>query len=195
MISAQEQFWSSEFGDQYVLRNQISHLPRIPFWRSVIEQTEAKWICEIGCNIGTNLKALRDVEPDTILHGIDVNEKALLEAQEEGIHAVSLPAARVGEAYPMAFDLTFTAGVLIHIGPDQISEVMDSIIAASRRWVLAVEYAAEWDEEVLYRGHTERLWRRPFGKMYESRGLTVVHEGPAPQPAFDNCYFWLMERA
>jgi pseudaminic acid biosynthesis-associated methylase len=191
MMTPQEQFWAGDFGSSYVERSRLSHLPRVPFWREVLDLTGAKWICEAGCNVGLNLKALRDADPDTILHGIDINEKAVLEAQQDGLLALKLPASALGAYYPQAFDLVFTAGVLIHIGGDDLSRVMDSLIAASRRYVLAVEYAADTEEEVPYRGHAERLWRRPFGSLYQAKGLRLVKEWDAGE-GFDRCTAYLL---
>jgi hypothetical protein len=90
--------------------------------------------------------------------------------------------------------LTFTCGVLIHISPADIERAMRAIIASSKRYVLAVEYADEKEVEISYRGHSERLWRRPFGDMYEGLGLKIVDHGPAPADAFDRCAWWLLER-
>lgn len=194
MMTPQEQFWSGEFGEAYIARSRLSHLPRVSFWRDVLDLTGAKWICEAGCNIGLNLKALRDADPDAVLYGIDINSKAVEEAQQDGLPALVLPASALGEIYRGVFDLSFSCGMLIHVGPEDISRVMDSIIASSRKYVLAVEYAAETEEEIDYRGHSERLWRRPFGKMYEAKGLRLVKEWDAGE-GFDRCTAWLMERA
>jgi hypothetical protein len=71
---------------------------------------------------------------------------------------------------------------------------MDNIIACSRRYVLAVEYADETEVEVQYRGHSERLWKRPFGRLYMDRGLNMVAEGEAPADAFDRCSWWLLSK-
>jgi pseudaminic acid biosynthesis-associated methylase len=190
--TAQEEFWAGEFGNSYVSRCRPDYRDRIPFWRSIVEATGCKSVCEIGCNIGTNLKSILAVDPDISAHGIDVNEKALLEAHDEGLMVCNLPASELGKTYPASFDLVCSVGVLIHIPPDQISDVLDSIIAASTKYVLAVEYAAETEEEVLYRGHTERLWRRPFGRMYVEKGLRPIAFGDAGE-GFDQCAYWIME--
>jgi pseudaminic acid biosynthesis-associated methylase len=191
--TAQEEFWRGEFGSNYVDRNRVDWRARIPFWRSIIEATDCKSVCEIGCNAGWNLRAIRSVDPDISVHGIDVNEKALLEAHDEGLMVCNLPASELGKTYPESFDLVCSVGVLIHIPPDQISDVLESMIAASTKYVLAVEYAAETEEAVEYRGHTERLWRRPFGKMLVEKGLKPVVWGDAGE-GFDSCGFWLLSR-
>ena len=89
-------------------------------------------------------------------------------------------------------DLAFTAGVLIHIAPPDLERFMRGVALASRRWVLAVEYAAEEEVEVEYRGQRDALWKRPFGRLYEEIGLRLAHEGEAD--GFDRCHYWLMEK-
>ena len=42
---------------------------------------------------------------------------------------------------PDAFDLVLTCGLLIHIPPDQIRQVIEELVRVSKRYVLAIEYA------------------------------------------------------
>ena len=197
MLTDQEQFWKGEFGDSYVFRHkELDWKARGPFWRSIIEMTKARSILEVGCNIGSNLKCIRAVDPMIAAWGCDINQAALQEAADAGL---SVADASVFELHKMAgvlagFDLTATVGMLIHVSPSDLSRAMDEIIASSKRYVLAVEYADETEVEVNYRGHSERLWRRPFGKLYEAKGLEIVAEFDAPADAFDRCHVWIMER-
>jgi hypothetical protein len=72
---------------------------------------------------------------------------------------------------------------------------MESLVRASSRYVLAVEYAAAEEEALDYRGHAARLWRRPFGQLYEAMGLEVVSTGELRRgDGFDDCHFWLLEK-
>jgi pseudaminic acid biosynthesis-associated methylase len=194
-MSSPEHFWAGEFGIAYTLRNKVDWMQRRSFWELVLERTAACRVLEVGCGAGWNLLALRQVDPRVRALGVDVNRVALDMAQDAGADAVELPAARVGTRWPQAFDLVFTAGVLIHVPPAELATTMVSIIAASRRWVLAVEYAAAAEEEVLYRGHAERLWRRPFGVLYEALGLTLQESGHLERgDGFDDCTWWLLKK-
>ena len=186
-----EQMWASDWGDRYTERNRVDWRLRIPFWREIGVQTGAHSAFEIGANAGWNLLALRELGAH--VSGVDLNLTAIREAQEHGLDVRMCPAERVGELWPLCADLVFTAGCLIHVPPEQLPGVMASIIQASRRWVLAVEYAAEAEEMVEYRGNADRLWRRPFGRLYEELGLVPRIEMDAG-PAFDQCRAWLLER-
>ena len=192
-MTEQEQFWAGDFGDQYLERNRVRWEDRVPFWREIGVLTGAHSAFEIGCNFGPNLLALRELGAH--VSGVDLNLTAIREAHEHGLDVRMCPAERAGELWPVCADLAFTVGVLIHVPPEQLPTVMASIVQASRRWVLAVEYAAQQEEAIEYRGHTDRLWRRPFGRLYEVLGLKPVSTGLVSKAdGFDSCVYWLLEK-
>jgi pseudaminic acid biosynthesis-associated methylase len=195
MLTEQEQFWQGDFGTAYVHRNaSLDWRKRIPFWRAILDQTRPRSVLEIGCNIGTNLKAIRAASPTITAWGCDINQTAISEAADAGLSVIEASVHDLGDVWWERFDLTFTVGVLIHIAPEDLERAMRAIIASSKRYVLAVEYADELEVEVAYRGHAERLWRRPFGKMYQDLGLNLVAEFDAPADAFDRCRAWLLSK-
>ena len=121
--------------------------------------------------------------------GTDVNPHALEQAHTAGLEVYECLDFR---AVPGKFDLVFTAGVLIHIEPRHVNEVMAAIIDKSAKWVLAVEYESNYETEIEYRGQSGLCWKRPYGVMYESMGLKY-REQWAPS-GFDNCTAWLMSK-
>ena len=188
-----EDFWAGQFGAEYLERNKVDPRTRLDFWRSAVEFCEPHSVLEVGCNRGHNLLAIQMANPSAELFGLDVNAAAVEEARQVGIEA------RVGSASALAglyeadsMDLVFTAGVLIHIAPQDLEGVMRGIVATSGKYVLAVEYFAEQEEEVEYRGHSGKLWKRPFGKLYQDLGLTLLSEGVAG--GFDSCAYWLLSK-
>lgn len=182
-MSMQAEWWAGDAGNAYVWRNWVDWRARIPFWQHIMDLTGARSVYELGCNCGWNLSAIRRVSPDVALYGHDVNNTALQIATDAGL--------KVGR--PHSADLTFTCGVLIHVAPIDLEETMRDLIAASHRYVLAVEYVAEQEEEVEYRGERALLWRRPYGRLYEALGLKFMRHGDAGL-GFDNCRYWLMEK-
>lgn len=192
-MTVQEQFWRGSFGSEYLKRNRVQWNLRVPFWEDIINWVAPENVLEVGCNAGWNLRCVRSIRADIELKGVDVNPDAIAEASAAGFDVEEMSALDVGNRWPNEFDLTLTSGVLIHIGPDHIHQAMDSIIAASRQYVLAVEYAAKVEEEVSYRGHSERLWRRPFGEMYEDNGLVLIEQGDAGR-GFDACTYYLLRK-
>lgn len=182
-----EKFWKGEFGDAYTRRNRVDWRARIPFWRTIIEITGARSVFEFGCNAGWNLSAIQRVDQFIVTEGCDVNESAIDQAMAAG-HDVW----REWPPEPRPAELVFTAGVLIHIPPDNLEEVLHNLYYQSTDWVLAVEYDEAIEVEVEYRGHTGRLWRRPYGELYQDMGLELVQTGDAQ--GFDQCKFWLLRK-
>lgn len=183
-------FWAGSFGDEYTKRNRVDWIKRIPFWRDIVAMTGARTILEVGCNAGYNLSALRMVSPMYVMPwGVEINQSAAMQASNLGF-CIS-PEIVHGTTY----NIVFTVGVLIHIAPQDLKKFMQAIIDASAKYVLAVEYFAEKEEEIEYRGHAGKLWKRNYGKLYEDMGLTCIETGFLDKDAgFDNCHFWLMSR-
>jgi pseudaminic acid biosynthesis-associated methylase len=184
------EFWAGKFGDEYNRRNQVNWRARIPFWSKTLRSIGARSVFEMGANAGWNLSAIKATCPQVCVYGNDINTNACAQAAEAGILVENrlnfLADGRKAE-------LVFTAGVLIHIEPENIDEVMGALIEKSYRWVLAVEYEAETETMLEYRGNSNRLWKRPYGALYERLGLRVLERIPAA-PGFDDCTAWLMEK-
>lgn len=191
-MNAQEQFWQGDFGDEYTKRNRVEWEARLPFWRQILQVTQARSALEMGCNAGWNLRAIKEADPTVRATGVDVNHEAVSEARADGVDAHMVSIYHAGGLFLNCFDLVFTAGVLIHIPPESLKVAMRNVIGASKRWVLAIEYESEQEEEVTYRGHTARLWKRPFGRLYEEEGLSTV--AVSSPEGFDRCRAWLLRK-
>lgn len=190
IIAAGAELWAGEFGDQYLARNQVDWQARVPFWRDLLEITGARSVFELGANAGWNLSAIKRCHPDVNVIGSDINTEACRQAGQAGLTVVNN--LDFTTYVPGCFELTFTAGVLIHIEPEHLREVMQALVDKSYRWVLAVEYEAAIEETVEYRGHLDKCWRRPYGVLYGDLGLTLRDTGVAP--GFDRCTYWLLEK-
>jgi pseudaminic acid biosynthesis-associated methylase len=191
MIAPGAEMWAGQFGDDYLRRNQVDWPKRRPFWDLMIHKTGARSVFELGANAGWNLSAIRQWHPQTVVIGSDINTEACLQAQAAGLTVVNN--LDFTTHVPGRFELVFTSGVLIHIEPEHLAEVMLALVAKSYRWVLAIEYAADTETMVEYRGQRDRLWKRPYGANYEALGLKLVESGDAG-PGFDQCTYWLLEK-
>jgi pseudaminic acid biosynthesis-associated methylase len=200
-----KEFWEGDFGDEYTKRNRVDFMKRVPFWRDIIAKTGAtKKILEVGSNAGWNLSALRVVVPRTcFIYGIEINQSAKKEAENLGFHIYpclydgmdSRDSAIELINRQNDYDLVFTAGVLIHIHPNDLHDFMKSIINEGGKYILAVEYFAEEETEVEYRGHSGKLWKRNYGKLYQDMGLKLIDTGYLTKnDGFDSCTWWLLEK-
>lgn len=185
-----EQFWSGEFGNEYTARNRVNWRDRIPFWSGVIDMTGARSVHEVGCNAGWNLSAILRVDPHIILTGNDLNITAAQQARAAGF---KVHVGNIREMMPNdCIELVFTAGVLIHVAPEDLQSRMHEIINASSQYVLAIEYMADKEEEVEYRGYSGKLWRRNYGELYQDMGLKLIDHYDAD--GFDKCHAWIFRK-
>jgi pseudaminic acid biosynthesis-associated methylase len=188
-----EELWASRFGDEYTERNKFDWSRRKRFWRYIMAVTGASSVFEVGCNVGNNLLAIRDVDPSVRVIGIDVNETALAQADSRDLAVCKMAALDIN--WMDAFDLVFTVGVLIHIPPKDLEEVMRNIRGATRRFVLAVEYEAKDETMVQYRGRSDALWKRPYGDLLAAGSLAIRQTGfLSKDDGFDDCTYWLLEK-
>lgn len=176
----QEIFWAGDFGDEYISRNRSSGLlhSKVAMWSQMIRSANrVSSIKELGCNIGLNLKALNHLRPEYQLSGVEINQSAATEAQRLGIASIKCGTITEPLSDPKA-DLTFTAGVLIHINPERLPIVYDNLVSLSSRYILVAEYYNPTPTEVNYRGHSERLFKRDFaGELIDSFNLNLVDYG------------------
>ena len=182
-----EEVWAGEFGDAYHKRNWVDWQRRIPFWRGMMFRTGARSVLELGAGPGWNLSAIHRTCPDVVVGGVEINEGACEMAHRANIFMM--------DELAESAELVFTVGCLIHIPPDNIWDTMRSIVDASYRHVLCVEYESTEEEEIEYQGQSGLLWKRPYAQMYEELGLKEEAFGRVGKSGgFDNCIWRLMEK-
>jgi pseudaminic acid biosynthesis-associated methylase len=198
-VTQQLVVWEGDFGTEYTDRNVIDWHVRLPAFRQMLEGLEIQRVLEVGCNRGHNLLALANLLGDAgEIVGIEPNRHALGEARA----ACSPAAALYGHAMDIpfkngVFDLVFTAGVLIHIPLSDLPVAMQEICRVSRRYVLAIEYYAQEETVIPYRGRTDLLWKRDFLQHYRQQcpRLSLIRSGYwGPDVGFDRTHWWVMEK-
>lgn len=178
----QKQTWSTEFGKEYTDRNIYDPDKLDKFYKEQygITRTEmnkeflsefvdknAK-ILEVGCNVGNQLRLLKSMGYNN-LYGIELQDYAVEKAKEltEGINIIK----GTGDDIPFKdgyFDLVFTSGVLIHINPKNIKNVLEEIYRCSNKYIWGFEYYSDNYEKINYRGNDDLLWKTDFSKLYLS---------------------------
>lgn len=199
----QEEFWAGEFGTEYIQRNQGDALlaSNLDFFVKALRATRGVKTCiEFGANIGMNLKALKLLHPAQEQHGIEINADAARELAQvippHNVHHSSILDFNPRQTW----DLVLVKGVLIHINPDALPQVYDKLVAASGKYLLVAEYYNPAPVAILYRGHTDRLFKRDFAGEIMDRHpqIELVDYGFAYRrdPAFpqDDITWFLMEK-
>ncbi|MFC3122162.1 pseudaminic acid biosynthesis-associated methylase [Agaribacter flavus] len=176
----QEAFWAEDFGTDYIKRNNSAQLyhSKVATWAKMLKATAGLTsVLELGCNIGLNLKAIHGLNPSVKLQGVEINQEAATQAANLGIADIYQDTI-LNKLELSPVDLTFTAGVLIHINPDRLHVVYRNLVNLSRRYVLVAEYYNPSPVSIEYRGHQDRLFKRDFaGELMSEFGLKLVDYG------------------
>lgn len=181
--------WQGQFGDMYTQRN-AELADRTKFFQRFLKY-EIVSAFEIGCNIGTNMKVLEKLGIETL--GCDVNATAVNIAVLNNLKAYVASGTNV-EDYDK-YDLVFTVGVLIHQQTPELIKMMQEMVRLSSRYVMFAEYEGD-DEEVPYRGERHALFKREFGRIFESLfpQAELVDTGIAgKEMGFDNVTYWMYD--
>jgi pseudaminic acid biosynthesis-associated methylase len=198
----QEQFWAGDFGNDYVERSQGSHhiASRTAMWSRILRSCgPIGSATEFGANVGLNLRALRTLLPEAELTGVEINPKAAQILRTEGSIKV-LEGSLLNTAPSAPADLAFTCTVLIHINPDRLGTAYDQLARGSQRYAVIIEYYNPTPMQVVYRGHSERLYKRDFAGEFlnahpdfELRDYGFIYHRDPHFPVDDFTWF-LMER-
>lgn len=139
----QENFWSAEFGNQYIERNQSDQLfaSNLAFFTRALKTcTSVTSILEIGANIGMNMRALKWLLPTADLHAVEINNDAAQKLKDV-IPSDNITIGSILEyEEEQRHELVFTKGVLIHISPDHLESVYKKMAQTSSKYVLIGEY-------------------------------------------------------
>jgi pseudaminic acid biosynthesis-associated methylase len=199
----QEQFWASDFGSQYIERNQGNQLlaSNLDFFGKALRHArEVKSCLEFGSNIGMNLKALKLLFPDQDQYAIEINAKAATRLAE------TIPASQIYQQSIFEFiperqwDLVLIKGVLIHLNPDKLLQAYEKLVQSTSRYLLIAEYYNPSPVAIPYRGHVDRLFKRDFaGEIIDLyRNMTLIDYGFAyhrdPNFPQDDITWFLLEK-
>ena len=199
----QEFFWSGDFGDNYIERNDNKRLltSNINFFIKSLQRTKNLKTCiEFGSNVGMNIKSLKIIYPDLEFHAVEINKKAAKSLEEiispENIFQESILDFESNQKW----NLSLVKGVLIHINPEKLEEAYKRIVNASDKYILICEYYSRKPESLVYRGHSNKLFKRDFAgeilDLFPSLSLIdygfVYHRDPNfPQ---DDISWFLIEK-
>jgi pseudaminic acid biosynthesis-associated methylase len=174
--------WAGDFGKEYTDRNALSleelellykgyyGITRMEMNRKFVGDLDKDIkVLEVGSNIGNQLLCLQNMGFKN-LYGIELQSYAveLSKSRTKGINIIQ------GSAFDIPFkdnffNLVFTSGLLIHIAPENIAEVLDEICRCAKQYIWGLEYYADEHTMINYRGHTDLLWKADFPKLFLDR--------------------------
>ena len=160
----QEQFWAGDFGDNYIDRNTGVYdiAANTALFSEILKSTNGvSSAIEFGANIGPNLQAIRRLKPEISLSAIEINKKAVNELRKiEDIEIFNT--SILDFVSEKTVDFVLIKGVLIHINPNELQNVYDTLYQTSNKYICIVEYYNPTPVEVKYRGHDGKLFKRDF---------------------------------
>src|SRR5258708_2016312 len=132
---------------------------------------------------------MRQVLVFSYLNGIEIQEYALAlaRARSSGIQFTQGSALKL-PFEDGAFDLVFTAGVLIHIAPHDLPVALTEIHRCARRYIFGSEYYAPEATSVRWREQADLMGKMDYARGYLSRfeDLSLVAERRLPYIDSDN---------
>lgn len=177
----QENFWATDFGNDYIDRNEGEKLiaSNVALFSKILRSApDIKSAAELGCNIGLNLMALNRINKNFNLQGYEINESAAKVASNQKIASILNTTITETLSSHNKFDLTFSKLVLIHINPEKLETVYDNLYALSNRYIMVCEYYNPSPVVVEYRGHQNRLFKRDFaGELISKYNLRLLDYG------------------
>lgn len=162
--TAQELFWSGDFGNEYIKRNQDVNIigSNTALFASILKQTRGiQTVIEFGANIGMNIHALKNLLPYAHLSAIEINENAVSELKKiENLDIFHESIFNFNKT--IAYDFVFSKGVLIHLEPTMLPYVYKTMYETSQRYICVIEYYNPTPVEINYRGFSEKMYKRDF---------------------------------
>ena len=167
----QLRYWEGEFGNAYLQRNSDPKLfaKRKPFFKKLLDShPDILSVLEVGSNIGGNLNVLHSINLQLNLTAIEPNAKAAAVVKRT-LPEVTIYHQSIFDCdWHNAFDLVFTCGVLIHIANQDLKETLSKIYNASKKYILTIEYYSPRREQIIYRGLSDALFKRPYNKEWQT---------------------------
>lgn len=200
MSEATEKFWGGTFGDEYTRRNEGMVGRNISFFaRALYRAHSIRSVLEFGCGTGQNIAALKSLHAIEA-HGIELNAEAAMLAATCADKIYRQPVREWRRPDGCHWDLVLSKGFLIHIPPEELSDVYAKMFEASNRYILLAEYYNPSPVEIVYRGETGKLWKRDFATDLIGRfptlrvvdyGFIWRHDYPWQQ---DDITYFLLEK-
>lgn len=123
-------------------------------------------ILEVGSNVGNQLLCLQRMGFEA-LFGIELQSYAveISKSKSKNINIIQGDASDIPFKDGF-FEMVFTSGVLIHISPERLPDVLREIHRCTRKYIFGFEYYSEETEEIPYRGNNNLLWKADFAGKY-----------------------------
>ena len=203
-FNSQEEFWANQFADKYRSANSVFDQElNTKAWELILKNIpDASFssILECGCNIGRNITTLNSIYPNATLGVIEINEVALDACLASNKVDHSFLGSIKDAKLDIRFDVVFSAGVLIHVAPDDLLESLTNMYQLSRKYLIVAEYFNRTPISIEYHGEQDKLFKRDWGKfVIENFDVKVIDYGflwgyEFDAAGFDDVTYWVFAK-
>ena len=204
MNRPQEDFWKNTVTKSYAEDNsQFDEKLGLLAWSRMLEKAnlnEIESFLDCGSNIGRNVGFLTKFLPGATANIIELAEGPYNQCKNEFKIANSFLGPIKSADFDQKFDLVFTSGVLIHVNPEDLLASMSNMYELSNEYILISEYFNRTPVTIDYRGETNMLFKRDFGKLFlENFECQIVDYGflwghQFDIAGFDDVTYWLFRK-
>jgi len=187
-----QQFWKGLKGDEYTRKNlnftntQYKEFTRLEIIRQFFTDINRDLsIIELGCNRGNFIQVLLNMGFSNIT-GVDINEEAIRLARKRFAKLDFIRTSIENFDYYDKYDMVVTCGVLIHINPDNIPDVINRIKDMSKKYIFGCEY---YSKDFTVVEHSSKCYTGDYGNLFGIRPCKIeihnmVREARAPNHVF-----------
>jgi spore coat polysaccharide biosynthesis protein SpsF len=202
-MNEQQSFWAKQYAHEYIEKNsQFDNEMGVEGWKKILAKAgDIQSVLECGCNIGRNIGFLDKVLPNAKKSVIEISEPAFRYVTNKFDINSSFNGAIVDSNLSPGFDLVFTAGVLIHIHPDDLLANMKKMYDYSGKYILICEYFNRTPVMIEYKGQVNKLFKCDFGRLFiDNFSVTLVDYGFLwghiyDDAGFDDITWWLFQKS
>jgi len=178
-MNDQQIFWIGSGGDRYITRNMDFHnFEYMDGFRKDIIRSILKHIprdisiLELGCSKGQTIGKLKEMG-FTEITGVDINESGLKIAREEFPEFEFIKSAIEEYNSTKMYDLVLTSGLLIHIQPDNLPNVINKMKKLSKKYIFGFEYYSKEFERIDWPGD---CYSGDYAKLFALSGRMEIHK-------------------
>ncbi len=205
-MNEQQNFWKNSYAIDYIKKNSSFDVQSgVKAWDIMLSKVDRgnlnDGILECGCNIGRNLDFLSRIMPEVPKSIIEISEPAYKYVVDNyNLKSHFNGAIEDSKFENNKFNLVFTMGVLIHINPINLIEVMQKMYNYSSKYILIGEYFNRTPVMINYNGEDDKLFKRDFGKLFiESFDVDLLDYGFLwghlyDKSGFDDITWWLFKK-
>lgn len=163
-------YWKEN--NQYHEREKTQFPDRTELWQRIHAFADVKKLFEVGCGVGNNLSALRNMY-GMATRGVDINAMAAEEACRRG-HVVmtgSFPECMEPQKWwEKRFDAVLSMGFLIHMSMHRLMPAIKMMKSLALKWVIIGEYIQpEWGvyfDGFVMKGPFDELFQLPIRQAF-----------------------------